>query len=204
MIQSFVPVVSAITIFFILHIFSQQNTTKQYKGLVLFDVDKTLTANNISPEVNSLIVQSCIDNNFAVGICTAGPGWTMHKLCNSANSNWMPRILCDFISKNSNITFNNVANHHIRGRILMGKPDHIKYSALKIKTPGYLKAFALEQTANALGITNPKHMILCDNDPNFLNDAKTYNPNLNILCCSSECGKKNLNIVDVKKAMNIV
>ena len=46
-------------------------------------------------------------------------------------------------------------------------------------------------------------MILCDNDRNFVNDARKYNPNLNIVCCSSECGGKNLNIVDVKNAINI-
>ena len=197
-----VPVVSisAITIFLLIHSFTQPNAKKQYKGLVLFDVDKTLTSNNA--QVNELIVQYCIDNNFAVGICTAGPVWTLNKLCNSSNE-WMPRNLCDFILKHSNITFNNVGNHSVHGRILIGKTDIGEYSKLKIKTPGYLKAFALEKTANALGITDPKRMILCDNDKNFVNDARKYNPNLNIVCCSSECGGKNLNIVDVKKAINI-
>jgi hypothetical protein len=35
--------VSAMTIFLLAHIFTQPNDKKKYKGLVLFDVDKTLT-----------------------------------------------------------------------------------------------------------------------------------------------------------------
>ncbi len=35
-----------------------------YKGLILFDIDGTLTQN--SAYVNHLIVEYCIDNNFAV------------------------------------------------------------------------------------------------------------------------------------------
>lgn len=168
---------------------------KIYKGLVLFDVDGTLASvNNV--ETNYSIVQACIDNSFAVGICTAGSGYSMDNIL--SYTNWMPRNLYDFIIKEGNITFNNVGS-----KILMGKPDEGAYSKLSVQHPGFLKGFALEKTANALGIVNPKCMILCDDDKGYIKEFLNYNSNLNVVCSGVSCGgpAARLNITDVKNAM---
>ena len=49
---------------------------KVYKGLILFDIDGTLT----KKKENYDIVQYCIDKGWAVGICTANPGYRMDNL----------------------------------------------------------------------------------------------------------------------------
>ena len=184
-------IILVILMFLILNKNENENYKKIYKGVVLFDIDGTLTENKA--DVNYLIVQSCIDNNFAVGICTAGPIYTMNNLCTYP---WMPKNLYDFMLKNSNITFNNVG-----GLILMGKLNERAYSNLLIKTPGYFKGFALEKTAEALGISNPHFMILCDDDTSFINDALFYNSKLNAVCSGQNCGGV-LSISTVKAAMS--
>ena len=63
-----------------------------------------------------------------------------------------------------------------------------------------MKAFALETTAKALGISNPKCMILCDDDKGYIRDALSYNKNLNIVCSGQNCGGV-LSISTVKAAM---
>jgi len=166
-----------------------------YKGLVLFDIDGTLSSVN-SAETNYSIVQACIDNSFAVGICTAGSVYSMENIL--SYTNWMPKNLYDFIIKEGNITFNNVGS-----KILMGKPNKEAYSKLSVQHPGFLKGFALEKTANALGIVNPNCMILCDDDKGYIREFLNYNSNLNVVCSGVSCGgpDSHLNIIDVKNAM---
>ena len=172
---------------------NKDNFSNNYKGLVLFDIDGTLTSN--SAQNNYSIVQACIDNSFAVGICTAGSVYSMENIL---SYNWMPKNLYDFIVKEDKITFNNVGS-----KILMGKPNQLSYSNLYNQHPGFLKGFALEKTANALGITNPKRMILCDDDIGFIEHFLRYNPNLTVVCSGVSCGGfgARLNIDDVKNAM---
>jgi hypothetical protein len=171
----------------------KDNYTKNYKGLVLFDIDGTLTSNNALD--NYSIVQACIDNSFAVGICTAGSVYSMENIL---SYNWMPRNLYDFIVKEDKITFNNVGS-----KILLGKPNELLYSNLSNQHPGFLKGFALEKSANALGITNPKCMILCDDDIGYIQNFRQYNSNLRVVCSGVSCGgfEARLNIDDVKNAM---
>lgn len=190
----FISLSLAMIVFFILlFVNNKDNFSKNYKGLVLFDIDGTLTSNNALD--NYSIVQACIDNSFAVGICTAGSVYSMENIL---SYNWMPRNLYDFIVKEDKITFNNVGS-----KILLGKPNELSYSKLSNQHPGFLKGFALEKTANALGITNPKCMILCDDDIGFIQNFLQYNPNLNVVCSGVSCGGlgSRLNIDDVKKAM---
>lgn len=167
-----------------------------YKGLVLFDIDGTLRSGN-TVETNYSIVQACIDNSFAVGICTAGSIYSMDNIL--SYTEWMPQNLYDFIIKHDNVTFNNVGS-----KILMGKPDDESYSELPDQHPGFLKGFALEKTANGLGITNPNCMILCDDDSDYITHFLSYNPNLNVVCSGVSCGgiQARLNIEDVKNAMS--
>lgn len=182
-----------IVFFILLFVNNKDNFSKNYKGLVLFDIDGTLTSNNAFD--NYSIVQACIDNSFAVGICTAGSVYSMENIL---SYNWMPRNLYDFILKEDKITFNNVGS-----KILLGKPNELSYSKLSNQHPGFLKGFALEKTANAFGITNPKCMILCDDDIGFIQHFSQYNPNLNVVCSGVSCGGLGvrLNIDDVKNAM---
>jgi len=182
-----------IVFFILLFVNNKDNFTKNYKGLVLFDIDGTLTSN--TSQNNYLIVQACIDNSFAVGICTAGSVYSMENIL---SYNWMPKNLYDFIVKEDKITFNNVGS-----KILLGKPNKVEYSNLSNQHPGFLKGFALEKTANALGITNPKCMILCDDDSGFIQNFREYNPNLRVVCSGVSCGGvgSRLNIDDVKNAM---
>lgn len=177
----------------LLFVNNKDNFTKNYKGLVLFDIDGTLTSN--TAENNYSIVQACIDNSFAVGICTAGSVYSMENIL---SYKWMPRNLYDFILKEDTITFNNVGS-----KILLGKPNELSYSKLSNQHPGFLKGFALEKTANALGITNPKCMILCDDDIGYIQNFLQYDPNLNVVCSGVSCGGlgARLNIDDVKNAM---
>ena len=177
----------------LLFVNNKDNFTKNYKGLVLFDIDGTLTSN--SAQNNYSIVQACIDNSFAVGICTAGSVYSMENIL---SYNWMPRNLYDFIVKEDKITFNNVGS-----KILLGKPNELSYSKLSNQHPGFLKGFALEKTANALGITSPKSMILCDDDIGYIQNFREYNPNLTVVCSGVSCGgfEAKLNIDDVKNAM---
>lgn len=172
---------------------NNDNFSKNYKGLVLFDIDGTLTSN--TAQNNYSIVQACIDNSFAVGICTAGSVYSMENIL---SYNWMPRNLYDFIQKEDKITFNNVGS-----KILLGKPNELLYSKLSNQHPGFLKGFALEKTANALGITSPKCMILCDDDIGYIEHFRQYNPNLNVVCSGVSCGGfgARFNIDDVKNAM---
>lgn len=177
----------------VLFVNNKDHFTKNYKGLVLFDIDGTLTSN--TAQNNYLIVQACIDNSFAVGICTAGSVYSMENLL---SYNWMPKNLYDFIVREDKITFNNVGS-----KILMGKPDELSYSNLSNQHPGFLKGFALEKTANSLGITKPRCMILCDDDIGYIQNFREYNPNLTVVCSGVSCGGigARLNINDVKNAM---
>lgn len=191
---SFLFVIIAFLIVYFIITNNKDNFSNKYKGLVLFDVDGTLTTN--SAENNYSVVQACIDNSFAVGICTAG---SIYSMQNILSYNWMPKNLYNFILQEDNITFNNVGS-----KILMGQSDVISYSKLSNQHPGFLKGFALEKTANALGITNPKCMILCDDDSGYIKHFLKYNPNLNVVCSGISCGEDTtrLNVEDVKDAMS--
>lgn len=168
--------------------------SSKYKGLVLFDVDGTLTTGKNNEEV----VQACIDNGWAVGICTAGG---IYRMDNLMTFNWMPKNLWDFIHSNGNVTFNNVSSG-----FLMGKMNRDAYDTLKSKIPhgvdvfGYRKGFALDKTGKALGIANPDCLILCDDMTAFINGVHAYNKDLGTVCSGANCGG-HLTVVAVKNAM---
>lgn len=166
--------------------FAKNEDFKKYNGLVLFDIDGTLTPN--SANYNFSLVQTCINENFAVGICTANRGYSMKNLL---TFDWMPNNLYNFIIKQKNITFNNVGS-----QVLMGKTSK-DYSNLLHQHPGYLKGFALEKTANTLGIINPSCMILCDDDNGYIEYALKYKSDINIV----NCGTERLNTQNLKKSM---
>lgn len=165
-----------------------------FPGLVLIDIDDTLTTGND----NENVVQTVLNRGWAVGICTANSSYTMDNI---KNRSWMPKNLWNFIRKHNDITFNNVGSG-----FLMGKNQMAVYKRLYTQTPsgtdvyGFRKGFALEQTGKALGIKNPKCMILCDDLTPFIQAVKKYNPNLVTICSGTDCGGQ-LNVNNVEKAM---
>ena len=170
-----------------------------YKGLVLFDLDGTLA---VEDNENEAIVQACLDNNFAVGISTAGSIYTMNNLLSYG---WMPRNLYNFIKDHDNLSFNNVGSY-----ILAGKYSPEKYQQFYIKPNsqneflthfGYLKGYTMQETAIYFGITDPRRIILSDDQTTFLQGAYDYNPNFTLLCSGENCGQK-LTVKSIKEAMN--
>ena len=164
-----------------------------YKGLCLFDIDGTLTT-GID---NEKTVDLCLKAGYAVGISTAGAGYTLNNLLSFP---WMPYNLYKFMEKNNFNTFNNVANN-----ILSGIYDPDDYSRAKARVKqiglssgihsmdfslwGVLKGHSLVHTANLYNITDPRHMILFDNDPDYLHGLKRYHPDLVGICAGAPCGK---------------
>ena len=69
--------------------FQMNHLHNKYKGLVLFDIDDTLTTGLD----NYNVVQYCIDEGWAVGICTAGSIYNMDNLKKYPYNRWMPSNL---------------------------------------------------------------------------------------------------------------
>ena len=83
--------------------------TSSYNGLVLFDIDGTLTHGT----ENEKVVQFFLDRNFAVGITTAGSMYTPDNLLQYS---WMPENLYYFMLENNFDSFNNVGSMILCGR----------------------------------------------------------------------------------------
>ena len=178
-----------VLIFLVIIIITQKDhyiKTDQYKGLCLFDIDGTLTT-GID---NEMTIDLCLKAGYAVGISTAGAGYTPDNLLSFP---WMPHNLYNFMAKNNFNTFNNVVRN-----ILSGTYDQDGYSEAKERakqiglsghsTWGLLKGHSLVNTAKLYNITDPRQMILFDNDPAFLYGLKRYHPDLVGVCAGSPCG----------------
>lgn len=170
--------------------FQLNHLHNKYKGLVLFDIDDTLTTGLD----NYNVVQYCIDAGWAVGICTAGSIYNMDNLKKYPYNRWMPSNLWNFIHENKNITFNNVMSGVVRG-------ERFNYNTLPVRNYGYWKGYALEQTGKALGITDPKRLILCDDQISYIQGLHYYNPEYGAVCAGENCGGS-LTVDSVKKVMN--
>lgn len=168
---------------------------EKFNGLVLFDVDETLTTGTD----NENVVQTVLDRGWAVGICTSGKYYTMENI---KKFPWMPKNLWEFIRKYNDITFNNVGSG-----ILMGKYQLDIYKNLTTQIPygtdiyGFRKGYTLEQNSIALGIKNPNCMIICDDLITFIQGVKKYNPKLITMCSGTNCGGE-LSVNNIQKAMN--
>lgn len=154
------------------------------KGLVLFDIDGTLTTG----KDNYNVVQYCIDNGWDVGICTAGAIYNMNNLLQYP---WMPRNLWTYIWDKSNITFNNVGSMVLAGKLNRDLYKKLAYES-NIQNPmvmlGYLKGFALIETGKLLGIHDPKRLVLCDDLSMFIEGVHKFNPELQTICAGENCG----------------
>lgn len=156
----------------------------KYKGIVLFDIDGTLTTGF----ENEKVVQYFIDRNYVVGISTAG---SMYHPDNLLNFSWMPKNLYYWMEKHNFDTFNNVMSGILCGEY---NPeafnDNIRRNDLDIYNMlGWRKGLTLEMTAKKYGISNPKEMFLLDNDPSYLRGLSLYNPYFNLICAGKPCSK---------------
>ena len=154
---------------------SSQDQELGYKGIVLFDIDGTLTTGT----ENFKVVQYFIDNNYAVGVTTAG---SIYNKENLSSWEWMPSNLYTFIANNQFISFNNVGSS-----VLCGEYNPTIFEKHKFSLPnmegkqgmgyqiGWAKGLTLLETGLKFGITNYKKMILIDNDPQFLEGAELFN-----------------------------
>jgi len=165
-----------------------KNKTKSYNGVVLFDVDGTLRGKTLTNNYHT--VQTCLDKGFAVGISTANGRYTP-ETAHMFLSDWLPQNLYDFMKDTNWITFNS-----IQGNILVGKKIS-SYSNIpeikNIKTNngtyyGYCKGYSLALSGKILGITDPSHMIICDDDSEFIKGIFQYNPKFNVVCAGAICG----------------
>jgi|TARA_B110000259_G_scaffold66466_1_gene78285 hydroxymethylpyrimidine pyrophosphatase-like HAD family hydrolase len=157
----------------------------KYKGLVLFDIDGTLSVK--TKENNHEVVKYCLDNGYAVGISTAG---SLYNMDNLLQFNWMPENLYNFMIFNNNITFNNVRSGYVTGKY---EPD--SYSKIynnsdldMIEKFGFAKGFTMDRTANMLNIQDTKKMILCDDMKGFINGYVKYNKNYQYIFCGDSEG----------------
>lgn len=156
----------------------------KYNGICLFDIDGTLTTGKYNEEV----VQMCLDNNYAVGISTAGSIYTPQNI---KNFSWMPKNLYSFMQKHNFDTFNNVGSG-----ILMGKKQTEKYIENDLKAPAHLsyyeiygwrKGFSLQETASKYGITDSTKMVLFDDMTSFLYGMAIFNDKFKLICSGSDC-----------------
>lgn len=162
----------------------------KYKGVVLFDVDGTLRGKDLS--VNYDTVQTCIDQNFAVGIATANGRYTPTTAHTFLND-WLPKNLYDFMKKTNWITFNSILGNILAGKKIPSYSDilDIKQNAgnpTELTYYGYCKGYALNNAAKLLGINKTSCMIICDDDSEFIEGILKYNPKFNVVCAGQICG----------------
>mgnify|MGYP002634350144 CR=1 FL=1 len=162
----------------------------RYRGIVLFDIDGTLTTN--TRENNHEVVQYFLDRNYSVGICTAGPIYSPNTLL---FYEWMPENLYLFMRRHDFNTFNNVSTKIVCGRY---NPYLLKemYSMNDI---GWNKGIALENSAEIFDITNPSKMFLFDNEPEVLLGCHHYNKNMIVIPAGEPAIHENLSVKLLQK-----
>tara|TARA_B100000902_G_scaffold397882_1_gene462954 strand:+ start:2651 stop:3211 length:561 start_codon:yes stop_codon:yes gene_type:complete len=165
-----------------------------YKGVVLFDIDGTLTTGL----ENEKVVQYFLDRGYAVGISTAGSLYTPENL---KSFSWMPNNLYNFMKKTNFNTFNNVMSNIIIGkynpsvyRIPFKMNDHLAI--------GWRKAKSMEKTAELYRITDPEKIIILDNDPIFIRGIKNYNPKYTTICAGKPCTNQGLSMATIEQYYN--
>jgi hypothetical protein len=175
----------------------QRSLKKTWTGLCLFDIDGTLTTGTD----NKRSIDICLQAGYAVGITTAGAMYTPENLLSFS---WMPRNLYLFMKHHGFITFNNVASG-----VLSGKYNPAAYQDIKDLFNGQhvmwgvLKGRSLINTAKLYDITNPKQMILFDNDPGFLKGLSIYNPEIVGVCAGKPCMQSGMTPQIVRKALQL-
>ena len=158
---------------------------KKFKGLCLFDIDGTLTT-GID---NSKSIDICLNNDWAVGISTAG---AMYKPENLMSFSWMPLNLFKFMKKYNFVTFNNVARGIYAGKYSSIIKTQSNLDKMGHKKWGILKGYSLIESAKYLNLEiNKENLILFDNDPLFLKGL-SYQKGARGVCAGHPCSEQNV------------
>lgn len=152
------------------------NTIKpNIKGIVYFDIDKTLTTS--TKQENNKIIKFCIDNGFAVGIITAS-NRRVSNLCFELNtfeqSAWMPDILCTQFKETNGKMFNSAVE--VDGKeITSTYPLNYPHG----KSQGFIKGFNMIFGRNKNYPNIPDNrIVLFDDQQLVIDDVHIFNKNL--------------------------
>ena len=171
----------------------------KFEGLVLFDIDGTLTTG----KENYKVVQYFLDKGYAVGVTTAGSIYTPENI---SKFEWMPNNLLNFLIMNQYNTFNNVVN-----KILCGvyRPDlydlhmhNIPSNAQISNYYGWAKALTLKESGYKYGIIDESKLILIDNDPGFIEGVKMYNKKMITIPGGLPASNETLNLENIINYFN--
>lgn len=183
-----------LVVVFIFYLYLKKDSGKEYKGIVLFDIDGTLSTGL----QNEKVVQYFIDRKYAVGISTAG---AMYHPSNLLEFAWMPMNLYNWMEQHNFNTFNNVGSGILCGQY---KPEAFNerndldlYNML-----GWRKGLTLSKTSELYGITDPKKMILLDNDPSYIKGLSLYNPNFNVICAGKPCSDNHMSMSTISQLVD--
>ena len=192
---------SLIMIFFVLLIMlllikiedeNYENLTEKVNKVILFDIDGTLTD---QPDYeNEKIIEYCLVNNVAIGICTAG---SVYQPDNIDRFDWCPQNLYQYLKNTNFRTFNNVGPG---GELLNGKDAAKIYNNVLKKLPpdtnqyGWLKGFVMSKTIEQFDIP-AKNVILLDDDRHYIDGVKQFNRSHNVICVNKTCPKLDLNFI---------
>ena len=165
-----------------------------YQGIVLFDIDGTLTTGL----ENEKVVQYFLDRGYAVGISTSG---SIYSPKNLKDFDWMPDNLYNFMAKNNFNTFNNIGSDIIVGkyypsayRIPFRMNEHLAF--------GWKKGISMEKTAQLYRITDPSKIVLLDNDPIFIMGVNAYNTQYRTICAGQPCTNQTLSKALIEQYYN--
>ena len=148
---------------------------KGFKGVALFDIDGTLK--NSSGDM-SAAVSFCLENGFAVGICTASDR-TIEESC---AADWMPKNLCNFMIKTNYKTF------HSRSLVSgVATSDFANIEGPREIYFGMRKGLQMQRTKEIFGISDPKLIVLFDDMACYIKGAKKTFPRGTFVCSGQDC-----------------
>ena len=167
--------------------------TKHIKGICYFDIDDTLTTAIDNPDD---IVQTCLDNDYEVGIITAS-GRTLEHICDGdkAIQPWMSDILCKRFRETNGKMFNSLTR-------VAGKKDFpadYPYHKLRMGDYGYIKGFNMKYGRDTFyPHIKDNNVILFDDQQPVMDGVHRFNKdikgNFQTECSNISCGNtQNLN-----------
>lgn len=158
---------------------------KLVKGICYFDIDDTLTTAKGDPEQ---IIQTCIDNNFAVGIITASAR-TIDHICfgeskgGIQNANWMSNKLCKQFRENNGRMFNSLVT--IAGQNLDSFIKENNYGPNL--DYGHIKGISMIRGKDFYPHLSYKDIVLFDDNSLVIEQVKQINPELQVECSHPKC-----------------
>lgn len=165
--------------------FDYDNKENLIKGICYFDIDDTLTTAKGDPDE---IIQTCFDNNFAVGIITASTR-TIDDICSGdykggrQNANWMSNKLCKQFRENNGKMFNSllfVAGQDLKSFIKESNYDsNLDY--------GHIKALSMIRGKDLYPHLSYKDIVLFDDNSLVMEQVKQINHELQVVCSHPKC-----------------